>query len=757
MTSTLGPPAASRFPPVGYLDDWNVAAGQEVAVHVSCESPSFLARVVRLSYQMTQDGALELTEEPIPTELDGVDFPGGLQPILPGSWMETDDDLTFGRGVSVHMWFKPSLRDGRAALGSLVGNDATYLLSLDGEGRPSAMVEIAGESIEIHLPDPVDLDVWHRVALDHCWESGRLRLEAWYEKEGFGTATQSGASVEGDTALVDGPLRLRVRFGTHTHGDERIYHFDGKLDSPSVHDAPRDPISDESEPLGERSVLASWDPGQEVDSDIVVDVSGHNHHARLYNRPTRAVTGRSWDGSVQHFLEDPCQYRAVHFHRDDLGDVGWDVSARFRLADDIPSAVYAVRVEAEGQLSHIPFFVRGGPDDEAKPLAVVLPTFTYLAYANEHVFSRPAVHQWVSEVHNIASVDYPIDRFDEYVAATSMHSLYDLHADGSGVCLSSRRRPIVTMRPDAQMAHVSDGQGAPHGFAEDLYLLAWLDREQIDYEVLTDEHIHADGAEALHEYRAVIFASHPEYVSQQILDACATYLDQGGRMIYLGGNGFYWAVSLDSHTGDTIELRRWAGTQGWVAAAGERHHAMTGEPGGTWRSRGRAPQRLVGVGFCAQGFDVNSAYRRRAASYDPSVAWVFNGVEGESFGDEENLVNHRGAAGFEIDKADTDLGTPPETLVLASATRFSSAYSAADEDKREAGLEPSARGSNLEIRSDLVLLPTANGGAVFSVGSIAWCGALWARGGDGDTARITRNVIEAFCRDTLPDRFGAKS
>jgi N,N-dimethylformamidase len=43
-----------------------------------------------------------------------------------------------------------------------------------------------------------------------------------------------------------------------------------------------------------------------------------------------------------------------------------------------------------------------------------------------------------------------------------------------------------------------------------------------------------------------------------------------------------------------------------------------------------------------------------------------------------------------------------------------------------------------------VFFETPAGGAVFSVGSIAWYGALAHRGYDNDIARITTNVLRRF-------------
>jgi N,N-dimethylformamidase len=48
------------------------------------------------------------------------------------------------------------------------------------------------------------------------------------------------------------------------------------------------------------------------------------------------------------------------------------------------------------------------------------------------------------------------------------------------------------------------------------------------------------------------------------------------------------------------------------------------------------------------------------------------------------------------------------------------------------------------VRADMVYVPLSNGGAVFSVGSIAWCGSLSHDGYANDVARITENVLLAF-------------
>lgn len=100
----------------------------------------------------------------------------------------------------------------------------------------------------------------------------------------------------------------------------------------------------------------------------------------------------------------------------------------------------------------------------------------------------------------------------------------------------------------------------------DLYLIAWLEGLGVEHDVLTDHALDADGAPLLDPYRVVVTGSHPEYVSEQMLDALEAFLTRGGRLMYLGANGFYW---ITSRTGHWIETRRGRGsTRTWASAPG---------------------------------------------------------------------------------------------------------------------------------------------------------------------------------------------
>jgi N,N-dimethylformamidase len=228
-----------------------------------------------------------------------------------------------------------------------------------------------------------------------------------------------------------------------------------------------------------------------------------------------------------------------------------------------------------------------------------------------------------------------------------------------------------------------------------------------------------------------------------MLDSLQEFTQRGGRLMYLGANGFYWRIAFHSELPGVIEVRRAeGGIRTWAAEPGEYYHSFTGEYGGLWRRQGRPPNLLAGAGFTAQGFDICSYYRRRSDSFDPRAAFIFEGVgRDEPIGD-FGLVGG-GAAGLELDRADPLLGTPPHALVLASSEGHSDLYMVVCEEILVNS--PHLTGSQSElVRADLVFFEMPAGGAVFSTGSIAWIGSLSHNGHDNNVSRITENVLRRF-------------
>lgn len=520
-------------------------------------------------------------------------------------------------------------------------------------------------------------------------------------------------------------------------------HFNGKIDRPVVYGRALDPVELASLERGvpPAAPAAAWDFGADFASDQVTDRGPNGLHGRAINLPTRAVTGHNWTGDETRFSLAPDQYAAIAFHDDDLEDAGWAVDFELLIPPDWPSAVYAARLRAGDFEDYLPFFVRPPAGAARAPIAFLAPTLTYIAYADEHIPTRSgrlesfglSLEEFLAE-----GTAYEAAAFS-YILEQRLHSLYDLHTGGDGVIYSSRLRPILNFRPKYNKPNLRFKH--PHLLNCDLYLVDWLEVKGYDFEIITDEDLDAEGVELLRPYRVIVTGSHPEYWTGRMLGALESYLAAGGRLMYLGGNGFYWVASVDRQRPHAIEVRRGdSGSRPWTSEAGEFYHSTTGELGGLWRFRGKPPQQLVGVGTTAiGGLDRAVPYRR--TSHDPRAAFIFAGVSDNLIG---NFGLHMGgAAGWEIDRADLALGTPPHALVVASSVRHSDAYQHVIEENL--GSSPRLGGTlHPLVRADMTYFEGPNGGAVFSVGSLSWCGSLSHNGYDNSVSRITGNVLTRF-------------
>lgn len=435
--------------------------------------------------------------------------------------------------------------------------------------------------------------------------------------------------------------------------------------------------------------------------------------------PTFAVTSPRWDGSALDPRLAPTHYDAVHFHDTDMAGLDWPVSHEVMVPADAPSGVYAFEVRAGDVVERIPFFV--APSQPKAELAFVVPTTTYLAYADEYL--PPHLYEWVGT-----------DRGHVFARDNELRSLYDYHADGSGVSLVSTRKPKATLRDD----YVYPLCGDPHNLPVDLHFLKFCAREGIAVDVLTDADVHAGGAALLGRYRAVVTGSHPEYLSMAMETGYRDYVAGGGRLAYLGGNGFAAAVA---YRDDLMELRRGPTQSGrtWDGPVAEMGLALTNEPGGYLRDRGRGEYRLVGVGISLMGFSPALPYDKTEAGRSEAFRWLFDGVS-DRFGD--TGIVQGGAAGYEVDAVNFHLGSPADIAVIATATGFPDSY-VDDPGKWFEGGEPERQEHR---RSDMTFWRHPKGGMIFCASSVSFLGALPAKGEDNDVGRLVRNLLGAFSR-----------
>ena len=134
-----------------------------------------------------------------------------------------------------------------------------------------------------------------------------------------------------------------------------------------------------------QSVLAAWDFSIGIQTNRITDVSANALHGELVNLPTRAVAGSLWNGEEHCWSQQPEHYAAIHFHDDDLYDCGWETDFELTIPDDLPSAVYALHLHGAGESYYMPFAVRPPRGKTTAPVAFLLPTASYIAYANNRI------------------------------------------------------------------------------------------------------------------------------------------------------------------------------------------------------------------------------------------------------------------------------------------------------------------------------------------------------------------------------------
>jgi N,N-dimethylformamidase len=693
---------------IGYLDALTARPGDTVTVRVSVLDGSnrFRAGLVRLICGETGPKGPGLKEEPIASEIDG-EHDGVAQYTDAGSYVIIDALPALQGRIELALLVYPGVVTGTVQ--ALMALDPLRLV-LDASG--AAALTVGDETVSTGRP--LRPQWWHRIVASYDPASGEAHV-ASQPFPGLHADREAATSAHLASGIAaSGPLLFAAE--RIAPGQTRR-HFTGKIEAPR---------------LTAEGLAAAWDFAIGIGTIHIEDRSPHRLHGRTVNAPKRGVTGAKWDGTVHDWRRDPTHYSAIHFHADDLYDAGWAESLRFVLPESLRSGFYAVKLTTAGRPPfHVGFIVSPRQGHPSARLAVLASTMTYLAYANYRRRMSPGPFELaMGALPTVDMTDVLLAECPELGAST-----YDVHADGSGVCHASARRPLFNMRPTGRFWN----------FSMDLCLIDWLEAQGIDYDVVSDHDLHAQGAALLAPYRVVMTGSHPEYFTLEMLQALEGHLGAGGRLMYMGGNGLYWRVTCDAGHPGLIELRRAEdGTRAWAEMPGEYYHA-SGDYGGLWRRLARPPNRLVGIGFIAQGFDVSSHYRRTEAARDPRAAFLFQGIEGDILGDFGAWGD--GAAGLEIDCYDAKLGSPPHALVVASSENHSNAFLLVNEEmlSNSRGVDGTL---NPRIHADIVFFETPQGGAVFATGSICFIASLAHDNYDNSISRLTRNAVLRFLDET---------
>lgn len=722
------------IPLTGYGDRLSARPGETIAFKISSDGDApYDARLVRIVSADPNPEGPGIIEEAIDADFAG-SYPSRIQPFYPGSYAKTqsDDPLPGLDGFTAiaTIWPTTPLKEDQAILAHWDGS-AGFALMVGAGGKLKARIGTEGGQTEISLGEPLRERQWYRAWASFDGQTlalGQLPL-------GNALAAEQADSA---SVVVSAPARLGT-VGPITIAalaDQSAY-FNGKIEAPAIYGRAiaEGAINEAFDRTEAEGLRARWDFSRGIDTLRIEDTGPNGLHGEIVNLPARGMTGAAWSGHETCWRHAPAEYGAIHFHDDDIYNCNWDTDFTFTIPEGLKSGIYGVRLTCGAHEDTIPFYVCPPRGKRTADLCVLGSVFTFIIYGN---FARPDFGpHWRERVADWGA--YPHNPWDqpEYGFST-----YNFHSDGSGINHASHLRPLMSLRPGYIHFATGTDSGIRH-FQADTHLIAWLEHQGIDYDILTDRELHEEGADALKGYRAVTTGSHPEYHTAETLDALEGYRDQGGNLSYLGGNGFYWRVALHKEEPGAIEIRRGeGGIRAWAAEPGEYFNAFDGEYGGLWRRNGRPPQRLAGVGFSAQGLFEGSYYRKRAEATDPRVAWMFAGIDDELLGDFG--FSGGGAAGFELDRADTRLGTPENALVVASSEKHQSHFVLVPEEQLTHVSTWNGEPPDELIRADMTYFETPSGGAVFSTGSITFCGSLPWNDFDNNISRLLGNVMDRF-------------
>ncbi len=727
------------IPLIGYVDRLSARPGDSLEFKVSSTSAApFEAQLIKIVCADPNPDGPGIVHEEIAASFNGA-YASRPQDYALGSFVRvslTRDMAPLESFTIVATVWPTTPTQGRQGLVSCFDEETNSGVALYLDDQGCVSLELGGgqgQKNSLSSGIPLRGRCWYRVWASLDGASGVLRV-------GQMPLDAAEHSVESKCTLAEAPrFERRGDILIAALGGKKVGgHFNGKVEAPALYARVLDvdEIADAQSKDGVGGCIARWDFSLGISGLTVKDVGPNALHGEIVNLPARGMTGSTWRGQEMCWRHAPEHYGAIHFHDDDFHDCGWETDFSFTVPEGFKSGVYAARLRCGDHEDTIPFFVCAAKGKPQSDLCVIIPTFTYVIYSNNARYDYCAaleqrMRDWKAYPFNPArNPDYGL-------------SSYNFHSDGSGICHVSSRRPMMTLKSGYLTLLIDGCESGLRHFQADTHLLAWLDHQGLDFDVVTDQELHDDGVAALRDYRAVLTTTHPEYHTAGSLDAVEGYIQGGGNFGYLGGNGFYWRVALHDTAPGAIEIRRGeGGIRAWAAEPGEYYNAFDGEYGGLWRRNGRPPQKIAGTGFSAQGTFVGSYYRRTAESHAASVSWIFDGIGDEVLGDFG--LSGGGAAGYELDRVDPALGSPDNIVVIARSENYIDTYVVVPEELLSHVSTVTGEAPKDLIRADMVYYETAKGGAVFSSSSITFCGSLPHNDFDNNISKLLLNVVTRF-------------
>ena len=647
----------------GYCDRLSVAPGEPIEFKVSCEEPgTYRADVVRLVHGDTNPAGPGFKEEVVETDANG-DYDGRLQPTDAGSCIVVEDGgaLALDGAFTLHAFVMPTtpgkarsgdhgpLRD-RVASGLRAHDRGRRLWRSGSEARRSRRgsrsIPRAGTRSRPRTTAPARSRCTRArsstrptaCSARSCRFQARLAAPTPSRRQpgDAGTAfTIAGLARESGSTWVDS-------------------HLNGKVDRPRVwnralSEEELDAVTAGGEPPAS-GLVAAWDFADGIGpsgipTDHVTDRGPGGLHGTCVNFPARAMTGWNWRGIEEVFRHAPEQYGAIHFHEDDLEDCRWETD----ISLDACRTAYAAAATRCGSARARPrtgcrsSCCRLADKATAKALFLV-PTASYLAYANEHIVHDVPVAQAILG-------HTSVDRASRTSTSTATPSSASRPTTPTRTAAAST--PPPRSGPSSTCGRSSAWRRARSGSSRPISISS---TGSTRWASSTTSPPIASCTTRAPPCSSATTSSSPAPTPSTTRARCSTRgrrtSPAGGRGMYLGSNGFYWIIAWHPEKPGLIEVRKGEyGSRAWQARPGEYSMQLNGERSGLWRGRSRAPQKVFGTGFTAEGFDHASYYVQLPDARDPACAFIMDGIgPDEKIGD-FGLVGG-GAAGYELDRYD---------------------------------------------------------------------------------------------------------
>ncbi|MGQ0642139.1 MAG: N,N-dimethylformamidase beta subunit family domain-containing protein [Gemmatimonadaceae bacterium] len=388
------------------------------------------------------------------------------------------------------------------------------------------------------------------------------------------------------------------------------------------------------------------------------------------------------------------------------------------------SGIYAARCsDSSGRDFYAPFIVR--PTSPQSPFAVIANTNTWNAYNN-----------WGGQ--------------GKYTHTYPVPNTLPFQRPHPGLTPDD----VVALTPNAKYNGygLSVYMNSCHLLRAELWVLGWLEDlgPKYAYDVYTDHDLHVGnsglGDGSAPRYKALILNTHPEYWTREMYDRVKAYLQQGGSIIYLGGNGIYEEVVL-SPDGEHMGIFPGLDRSKFPSSTNNqqlRLYCLMRGPGVD-----RPEAALIGVGFqnCAQGNYSGQPYQLQQ---DPTANNTNSLLTGVTVGKGGTL----GAASVDVSPP-----TPPSTSATATSaggnttssdsTSVIGTYHADgwEVDQRGNGTPPQAYadeavlalGNNQSITGEMISYRTDQGGLIFAGASLNFGGSMVT---DPNLQRIVQNALD---------------